>query len=66
MARPSIDQDKRTFLKAVPRKDHVANGALRGELGWTDARYWRVHSELVMEGKIVKGRGRGGTLSRVH
>jgi type I restriction enzyme M protein len=66
MARPSIDTDKRTFLAAIRRKDAIANGALRTELGWTDTRYWRIHSELFVEGKIVKGRGRGGTVARAH
>jgi hypothetical protein len=66
MARPSIDTDKRTLLKAIPRKEYAANGAIRNDLGWSDARYWRAHSELFGEGKIAKGRGRGGTVARVQ
>jgi hypothetical protein len=63
MARPSLDEDRRTFLSELRRiKTSAGNLALRAKLGWNEARYWKVHTSLVEEGRIVKGRGRGGSV----
>jgi len=40
----------------------VGNGALREALGWDESRYTRIKDELVREGAILVGRGRGGTV----
>lgn len=64
MARPSIADDMKTFLLAIPRQCSVGNIALRAELGWSEPRYWRIHSQLVENGRIIRGRGRGGTVRR--
>src|SRR4051794_4650414 len=59
MARPSIQQDMKTFTTALRKLGASAgNAALRTALGWTESRYWRVHSMLVEAGRVVKGRGR--------
>lgn len=66
MPRPSIDEDKAQFLERV--KAHggsVGNTRLRGELGWTDERYWRTHAILLDEGGISRGRGKGGSVNIV-
>jgi type I restriction enzyme M protein len=63
MARPTLEQDRKTFLSQLRRlKTSVGNLALRAQLGWNEARYWKVHSSLAEEGRIVKGRGRGGSV----
>ena len=64
MARPTLEADRQTFLSALPRKDTIGNISLRTELGWRDERYWRVHHSLVEDGRIVRGRGRGGSVGR--
>ena len=65
MARPTFNEDRKTFLSVVRKQsDFVGNGALRSELGWREDRYWKVHSVLIEEGRIVRGRGRGGSVRR--
>lgn len=64
MSRPSINDDMKTFLSAIPRQTTIGNIALRAELGWSDGRYWRVHGTLIENERIVRGRGRGGSVGR--
>jgi type I restriction enzyme M protein len=64
MARPSIDEDCKTFLSALRRKDVVGNITLRSQLGWREERYWKVHQSLCENGRIVRGRGKGGSVAR--
>ena len=63
MARVSIDDDAKVFVSTLRKiKARVGNGFLREQLGWRDERYWRVHGLLRDKGKIVPGRGRGGSV----
>jgi len=63
MARPTLNEDRKTFLSELRRlKTSAGNLALRAKLGWNETRYWKVHTSLVEEGRIVKGRGRGGSV----
>jgi hypothetical protein len=65
MARPSFDEDRRTFLAALKRAGAmVGNKSFREQLGWKEDRYWKVHSLLLEAGLIVRGRGRGGSVGR--
>jgi hypothetical protein len=41
----------------------AGNGKLQAELGWQDETYWNVHAALIEDKTIVKGRGRGGSVS---
>lgn len=41
----------------------AGNGRLRDALDWTDATYATVKDELVAEGMVIPGRGRGGSVS---
>lgn len=41
------------------------NGSLRDALGWEETTYDTVKAELVSEGKVLPGRGRGGSVSLV-
>lgn len=63
MARPDLKQDLKTFLSALRRAGSSGNGSLRNALGWSEARYWKTHSALLEAGKILKGRGRGGSVT---
>lgn len=65
VGRTSFETDCSTFLSALPRDQTVGNLSLRAELGWRDERYWRVHAVLGAKGKIAKGRGRGGSVTRI-
>jgi hypothetical protein len=38
------------------------NGRLREALKWDEEFYWRVQGKLVEEGRIVPGRGKGGSV----
>jgi type I restriction enzyme M protein len=63
MARPSIDVDAKTFLSELRRlKMRVGNGFFRDHLGWREERYWRIREFLLEQGKIIRGRGRGGSV----
>ena len=65
MARPTFAEDRKTFLSAIRKHpDTVGNSAFRTELGWKEDRYWKVRTALVEEGRIVRGRGRGGSVRR--
>jgi type I restriction enzyme M protein len=66
MARATVNEDAKLFLKTLKQSGQSAgNGALRGVLGWTENRYWRAHELLLEQGKIMKGRGRGGSVHLV-
>ena len=63
MARPTLKDDCKTLLAQLRRlKTSVGNLALRTQLGWNEARYWKAHTSLVEDGRIAKGRGRGGSV----
>lgn len=57
--------DAGQLLAAVPTDQLIGNGALMRKLGWTDDRYWSVRNDLIAQGFLVKGRGRGGSVRRV-
>ena len=58
------DALKSRFLNALEEMGGSAgNTRLQAELGWENATYWRVQPALVEEGVILKGRGRGGSVS---
>lgn len=65
MARPTFVADQKTFMSAIRKhREPVGNGAFRSELGWNEDRYWNVHHSLIEDGRIVRGRGRGGSVRR--
>jgi hypothetical protein len=66
MGRPSVDQDKLSFIEKLKAEGGTAgNVHLRGELQWEEDRYWRTHGLLADEGVIFRGRGKGGSVSLV-
>lgn len=40
----------------------MGNTALQRQLDWDSDRYWAVHEDLKESGKIIQGRGRGGSV----
>jgi len=62
MARPTLKEDAKTFLATLRRTKSLGNMALRDTLGWSEDRYWKVHAALIEDGKVSKGRGRGGSV----
>jgi type I restriction enzyme M protein len=44
----------------------AGNIRLQAELGWKDETYWAVHAELVDEGIVAPGRGKGGSVALVN
>ena len=66
MARPSVSDDSKLFLSTLRKlRARVGNGFFRAHLGWAEARYWRAHEFLIEQGKISRGRGRGGSVGVV-
>ncbi len=62
MPRPS---DAQKFLNAIPDGESIGNIKLRSELGWESEKYERVRNDLVDQGSIKLGRGRGGSVQKV-
>jgi hypothetical protein len=51
------------FIKALEDAGGSSgNGALRALLNWDEDFYWRVQGHLIEKGRIVAGRGRGGSV----
>lgn len=63
MARPrSTDQ----FLGAIrDAGGSLSNAALRFRLGWEEDKYEKIKIELCEDGQILRGKGKGGTVSLV-
>ncbi len=58
------DSLRERFLAALDaRGGRAGNMGLRDDLGWQDATYERVKAELLNDGVIVSGRGRGGSVA---
>lgn len=63
MARPTIDQDAKTFLSTLRKiRAPVGNGFFREHHGWAETRYLRVKELLIEQGKVQRGRGRAGSV----
>lgn len=61
------ETNKQRFLKVLEELGGQAgNKRLRESLGWQENTYRNAHVELVDEGRIVPGRGRGGSVRIVH
>ncbi|MGA8169911.1 MAG: hypothetical protein WB816_03630 [Methylocystis sp.] len=42
------------------------NGALRQALGWDEEFYWRVQGNLIRDGRLAAGRGKGGSVRLIE
>ena len=51
------------FCRVSPKLGGASgNGRLRDALKWEEEFYWKVQGKLIEEGRIVPGRGRGGSV----
>jgi hypothetical protein len=51
------------FIVALEKMGRSSgNGRLRQELGWDEDFYWKVQGRLIGEGRLVAGRGKGGSV----
>ena len=58
--------DKEKFIKLVPEDGStVGNFSLKKDLGWDDEKYWNIRDELISDGMISVGRGKGGSVYRL-
>ena len=64
MPRPTLNEDAKLFLSALRKqRKSVGNGFFREHLGWSEQRYTRVREFLIEAEKVVRGRGRGGSIA---
>jgi type I restriction enzyme M protein len=60
----SLETQAERFIETLKELGGSAgNGSLSSELGWADSTYQRVKAHLIEAGKIVPGRGRGGSVA---
>jgi len=60
----SLETQAERFIETLRELDGSAgNQRLRGELGWAESTYDRIKTHLVEAGRIVPGRGRGGSVA---
>ena len=57
--------DEQVLLASVPENgDAVGNTFLIRQLEWDPEKYWRIRERLLANGTLVRGRGKGGSVSR--
>jgi len=57
--------EQRTLLEQIPPGRAIGNTRMIRRLGWDPTLYYRVRSELLEQGLIALGRGRGGSVRRI-
>lgn len=60
-----VTEYKRRLLAAIPPTGSIGNISLLRELGGDDDIYWAVRDELIRDGALEAGRGRGGSVRRI-
>lgn len=59
--------DDEYFLKNLPPDGSpIGNKALREKLKWDEDKYWKVRDELLESGSVKRGRGNGGSVSKIE
>src|SRR2546425_11303353 len=61
---PELSENAKQLLKLIPAYS-VGNTFLRRRLSWPDEEYWAARQELLDNGLIETGKGRGGSVARV-
>ena len=62
----SLESQSQRFIETLKELGGSAgNGSLNNELGWAESTYQRVKAHLIEEGRVVPGRGRGGSVALV-
>lgn len=60
----SLEAQAQQFIETLKELGgSTGNGSLQNELGWADSTYQRIKAHLVEAGRIVPGRGRGGSVA---
>lgn len=60
----SLEKQAQRFIEVLEALGGSAgNGKLSGELGWADSTYQHVKTHLIEQGRLVSGRGRGGSVA---
>lgn len=66
MGRPTDESRMSTLLETL---DHAGGSAgnywMMHELGWSEDEYWRIRDKLVEDGRVLRGRGKGGSVALV-
>jgi hypothetical protein len=57
-----LEEEFLRTLEGAPFNGHAGNKSLREHLGWDDERYWMIRDRLDDAAKIVRGRGKGGSV----
>lgn len=60
--------DREILLRFIPEDESVGNITLIEKLrqrGWDKDKYWRLRNELIEEGVLERGKGKGGSVRRV-
>jgi hypothetical protein len=67
MGRPTDDEQLDRFMAALRHMGGAAIGnyALIDQLNWSEDEYWRIRDKALEKGLVVRGRGRGGSVSLV-
>lgn len=66
MAKRMVQNNFNQFISALKDSDGVCgNKRLREKLDWDEKSYWKIQGHLLKEGKIVLGRGKGGSVRLV-
>jgi hypothetical protein len=60
-----IAEFEKHLLDLVPIAEPIGNVTLLGNLGWSESTYWRIRDRLIDAGRLIKGRGRGGSVRRI-
>lgn len=59
-----LSEKAKQLLNAIPQDgSHIGNTSLRSSLNWGEE-YWDIRQQLLDNGLIVVGRGRGGSVAR--
>lgn len=67
MGRPDDDAQLGKFLGVLRSLGGSAgNSRLMSDLGWSENEYWRLRDKLLDAGQLIRGRGRGGSVSIVE
>jgi hypothetical protein len=66
MPGPTDAMQMKKFLEALTESGGSSgNITLMSELGWSDSEYWRIRGKLLEDGTILRGKGRGGSVTLV-
>lgn len=57
-----ISQLANSFLEKIPRNTRIGNKSLRDKLEWSEDLYISIKRKLIEDGKIMTGRGQGGSV----